>query len=276
MTDVRTGTASASPTQRRSAHHGSFIWYELVTPDPGGAKRFYGAVVGWNVETGKDGYGHLKAGDSFVGGVLRLTDEMELGGARPTWLGYITVDDVDSAVAAIEQDGGQALMPPFDIPDVGRIALVADPQGAPFYVMTPNPPEGHEDKSSEAFSPDKAGRCAWNELSTTDPDAAIDFYARHFGWRQEGGLDMGEMGEYRFLWRESVGIGAVMPKMRETPASAWSYYFRVEDIDAALAAILSGGGRVLQEPVEIPGGEFALNALDPQGAAFGLVGPRKG
>ena len=122
----------------------------------------------------------------FAGGVLPLTDEMQQHGARPTWLGYIGVDDVDAAVAAIEQAGGKALMPAFDIPGVGRIAMVADPQGAPFYVMKPIPPEGRENEQSDVFSVDQPQHVRWNELATTDPDAALDFYGDQFGWGQEG------------------------------------------------------------------------------------------
>ena len=115
----------------------------------------------------------------------------------------------------------------------------------------------------------------WNELATSDPDAAIDFYQRHFGWGQEGGMDMGEMGQYHFVQHDGVGIGAVMPLMPGMPHAIWSYYVGVDDIDRAAEAITDGGGTIIQGPMEIPGGEYSLNATDPQGASFGLVGPRK-
>jgi predicted enzyme related to lactoylglutathione lyase len=259
---------------------GSFIWYELITPDLDGAKRFYDAVVGWDIEArssmpGMD-YRMIRRSDGGnAGGVMPLSDEMRSHGARPVWLGYISVGDVDAAVSAIEADGGKTMMPAWDIPDVGRIAMVADPQGAPFYVMDPKPPAGEEGKGGEVFSMEKPQHVRWNELSTTDPDAAIAFYGKHFGWTQEGDMDMGEMGKYRFIQHDGLGIGAVMPKMRQMPVSLWSYYIGVDDMDRAASAITQGGGQILMEPMEIPGGEFALNAMDPQGAAFGLVGPRK-
>ena len=258
--------------------NGSFIWYELVTPDPGGAKRFYDAVVGWDIEPEPSGdidYRMIRRSDrGNAGGVLRLTDEMREHGARPVWLVYIGVGDVDGMVAAVECDGGKAIMPAFDVPDVGRIALVADPQGAPFYVMTPKPPPSGDGQESDVFSPCAPQHVRWNELSSSDPDAAIAFYTHHFGWRQEGGMDMGEMGQYRFLYLGPDMIGAVMPKMPQMPVSLWSFYIGVDDIDRAAEAIRGGGGTILVEPMEIPGGDFSLNALDPQGAAFGLVGPR--
>lgn len=258
---------------------GSFIWYELLTTDADAAKRFYDAVVGWNVAGQSDfpnGYRMIGRFDGkFAGGLLPISEEMKAHGARPLWLGYVGVDDVDATVAAMERDGAKAMMPPFDIPNVGRVAMIADPDGAPLYLMTPAPPQGAEGQESDVFSTDKAQHVRWNELSTSDPDAAIAFYTRHFGWRQEGDLDMGELGKYRFLYRRETMIGAIMPRMQQMPVSLWSYYIGVDDIDRAAEAVRSGGGTILVEPMEIPGGDYSLNALDPQGAAFGLVGPRK-
>jgi predicted enzyme related to lactoylglutathione lyase len=280
MPEVTDAPRVQSATQSCTSGHGAFIWYELMTPDPRGAKTFYDAVVGWDIDAepapGPVEYRMIKRSDGGnAGGVLRLTDDMATHGARPVWLGYINVDDVDETVASIEQAGGKVLMAASDIPEVGRIAMVTDPQGAPFYVMKPIPPAGNEDKMSDVFSVDQPQHVRWNELSTSDPEAAIDFYKRHFGWSQEGDMDMGEMGKYRFIQQGGVGIGAVMRKMPQMPVSLWSYYIGVDDIDRAVSAIESGGGKLLNGPMEIPGGEYALNGMDPQGAAFGLVGPRK-
>ena len=260
---------------------GSFIWYELMTPDPDAASAFYGKVVGWKVvahsgpESGGMDYRMIVRDDGGnAGGVLGLTKEMCDHGARPCWLGYLYVPDVDAAVAAIEADGGKVQMPATDLA-VGRIAMVTDPQGAPFYLMKPVPPEGRENMESDAFSVCEPQRVRWNELSTTDDLAAIDFYKRHFGWSQEGEMDMGDMGKYRFIQKDGVGLGAIMPKMPQMPVSFWSYYIGVDDIDRAVKEVVNNGGTLLHGPMEIPGGEFALNGLDPQGAAFALVGPRK-
>jgi len=277
VTDAPRG--ATSNLESRTSAQGSHIWYELLTPDPEGAKAFYDAVIGWNIEaqpSGEMDYRMIgRADGGNAGGVMRLTDEMRSHGARPVWLGYVAVDDVDVSVASIEEAGGKALMPAFDIPDIGRIALVSDPQGVPFYVMRPTPPSGNEDKVSDVFSVDQPEHVRWNELSTSDPDGAVDFYARHFGWTQEGDMDMGEFGKYRFVQKDGVGIGAIMARMPDMPVSLWTYYIGVDDIDRAAAAIKDNGGSILNGPMEIPGGEFALNGLDPQGASFGLVGPRK-
>jgi predicted enzyme related to lactoylglutathione lyase len=277
MSDVREASAPVSANENRPA--GGFIWYELMTPDPEGSKAFYDSVVGWTISEGApefNGYRMIGRSDGKqAGGVLPLTDEMKEHGARPVWLGYIHVANVDATVSAIEADGGKAMMPAFDIPNIGRIAMVTDPQGAPFYVMKPTPPADQPDAVSDVFSVDQPQHVRWNELSTSDQDSAISFYTRHFGWVQEGDMDMGQYGRYAFIQQGGVMIGAIMPKMPEMLVSLWTYYIGVDDIDRAAAAITSGGGKILNGPMEIPGGEFSLNGLDPQGASFGLVGPRK-
>ncbi|MEO6582004.1 MAG: VOC family protein [Sphingomicrobium sp.] len=280
MTDTTYAPAQPATNEgSKTSAHGSYVWYELLTADPDGAKAFYDAVIGWNIEaqpSGEMDYRMINRADgSNAGGVMRLTDEMSANGARPTWLGYVAVDDVDASVGSIEKAGGKALKAAFDIPNVGRIALVADPQGAPLYVMTPKPPTDRPDAVSDVFDPMKAQRVRWNELATADQDGAVQFYTSHFGWAQEGGMDMGEMGQYLFVQHGGVGIGAIMRKPPQLPVSLWTYYLGVDDIDRSIAAVTAGGGQILNGPMEIPGGEFSLNGLDPQGASFGLVGPRK-
>ena len=278
MTDVRDAPTSTGQ-QSAESPRGQLIWYELMTPDAEASKAFYDSVVGWQIGEPVaefQGYRMInRSDDRAAGGVLPLTDEMQQHGARPIWLGYIGVDDTDAAVAAIEEAGGKSLMPAMDIPNVGRIAMVADPQGAPFYVMKPIPPADKPNAQSDVFSVDQPQHVRWNELSTTDQDGAIAFYTSQFGWTQEGDMDMGEMGKYRFIQNRGTTIGAVMRKPPQLPVSLWTFYIGVDDIDRATEAVTSGGGRVLHGPMEIPGGEFSLNAIDPQGATFGLVGPRK-
>jgi len=268
-------TEAAVNEGSRTNAHGSFIWYELITPDPDGAKAFYDAVVGWTIgEASPEFNGYRMIGRSdggSAGGVLPLTDEMRQHGARPTWLGYIGVDDVDEAVAAIEKAGGKALMPAFDIPDIGRIALVADPQGVPFYVMKPTPPAGNEDKVSDVFSPDRPGRVSWNELATRDPKAALDFYVSKFGWTKGDVMPMGDMGDYQFITHHGVPLGAMMTAAPENQ-SRWRYYIRVGNVDRAKQAVEAGGGTVIHGPQEVPGGDRILIGTDPQGAEFALVG----
>ncbi|MBA4747311.1 MAG: VOC family protein [Sphingopyxis sp.] len=259
-------------------HHGDFIWYELMTPDAEAAQGFYGGLLGWTFkDSGTPGmdYRLFSAGAAEVGGVMPLTSDMLSGGAHPMWAGYIGVDDVDATVAAIKAAGGSVHMEPWDVPGVGRIAFVADPQGAMFYVMKAL--DGSQTSISFAKYEPKVGHCAWNELASSDPEGAKAFYGGLFHWKQEGEMDMGPLGKYQF-WQAGganpYGVGAVMPLMPGMPMPMWTYYFRVPDIDTAVAYITANGGQLLQEPTEIPGGDFSISALDPQGAGFGLVGPR--
>jgi hypothetical protein len=251
--------------------HGSFIWYELLAPDPDAAAAFYRDVMGWTaVSAGQPGvdYRIFSADGSPVAGHMKLPDGAARLGMRPGWLGYVGVDDVDSAIAGIETAGGKVLMPAMDMEGVGRMALVADPQGVPFYVM-----RGESDESSAAFAPMKAGHCNWNELSTPDQEGALGFYTGQFGWEKGDVMPMGEMGGYQFIHHGGGMIGAIMtnaPGRRP----AWKFAFGVPDIDRAAAKIAAGGGTIDYGPVEVPGGAFAVMAVDPQGAAFMVVGPR--
>ena len=274
MTDVRE-VAPAPNRQDRSGPigQGDFIWYELMTSDAEGAKAFYDAVVGWNIGEAVaeyNGYRMIGRSDGgMAGGVLPITDEMREHGARPGWLGYINVANVDDKVAAIEAAGGRALMPPTDIPNVGRIAMVADPQGAPFYVMKPIPPANEPEARSDVFSPREIQRCAWNELVTTDLDAARRFYPQQFGWELGDVMPMGPMGDYQFIQQDGQMIGAMFAPPDRQPA--WRFCFRVDSLDRSIEAIRSGGGEILFGPTEVPGGGMIIQATDPQGAFFMLI-----
>ena len=273
VTDAPPRAATSKDSQ--TSAQGSHIWYELMTPDPAGAKTFYEAIVpGWSIGDrlpGDQDYRMIGRGDGgFAGGVLGLNDEMRQHGAKPIWLGYIGADDVDGTVARVEAKGGKTLMPAFDIPQ-GRIAMVADPQGNPFYVMKPTPPEGSEKKESDVFSIDQEQRVGWNELSTPDPGAARAFYGDLFGWSSDEFMDMGEYGEYRFFDHQGTRIGAVSGVASGAP-QGWRYYIRVPSIATAAEAVKSGGGTIAMGPHEVPGGGHIIIGHDPQGAEFALVG----
>jgi uncharacterized protein len=253
---------------------GSWVWYELMTPDAAGAKRFYEAVVGWKFvdpQPHTNGYGFITCPDGgMVGGHLELTTEMTDHGARPCWVGYIGVDDVDTSVAAIEAAGGKLLMPARDVPMAGRIAMVADPGGAPFYVMTPTPPPGGGESTAFSEKPNH-GHVGWNELMAGDAADAIAFYTGQFGWTLPEAMDMGPMGKYQFVAQDEVTHGAIMQANAETP-TMWNYYFWVPSIEAAAALIASNGGQVVNGPMDVPGNDWIVNGIDPQGAMFSLVG----
>jgi predicted enzyme related to lactoylglutathione lyase len=275
MSDVRTQDAPTQHNRTGPNPTGDFIWYELMTTDADGAKAFYDALVGWEFGEGSaeyNGYRMINTSDgSFAGGVLPINSEMQEHGARPTWLGYLNVSDVDEKVASIQSAGGKTYMSPSDIPNVGRIAMVADPQGAPFYVMKPIPPAGRENEPSTVFSPTDQGRCAWNELSTSDPVAARQFYGEQFGWTTDNFMDMGENGEYRFIDHHGLTLGAIAGTMGGQ-TSHWRFYFHVPSVGQAKQIAEANGGKIVIGPMEVPGGNQIVVGIDPQGAEFALVG----
>lgn len=254
--------------------HGTPIWYELLTGNREQAIDFYEKVVGWTVgpkpEQGPMDYRMIETGDGAVGGLMELTPDMVSGGAKPGWLFYIGVDDVDASIARIRELGGCVHMGPIDMDGVGRMAMVADPQGVPFYVM-----RGASDEASTAWSSDEMGKCSWNELVAPDPDAARLFYAEVFGWTYPDKMEMPKgMGDYVFIDAAGQSIGAVMGTGPGQPPG-WTFYFRSPDIDAAAANVGERGGTVHAGPMEVPGGDRIIVAADGEGVAFGVVATGK-
>lgn len=257
------------------------IWYELMTPDPGAVADFYRATLGWEIPAegmampNGSNYRMIgRADGGNAGGALALTEGMLAGGARPGWLPYFHVPDVDAAAARATAQGAQTHMPPWTSEGVGRMAMLADPQGAAFYLMDPVPPPGQPDAVSDVFKPGGIGHCQWNELQTPDEPASTAFYTALFGWTAENTMPMGDKGEYRFVEAEGEAIGAINPAMESFKDIGWVPYFGVADIDAALAAAKRNGGTILFDVHEVPGGDFIFAATDPAGAPVGFVGPR--
>jgi predicted enzyme related to lactoylglutathione lyase len=250
--------------------HGTPIWYELTSPDPDAAKAFYEHVIGWTIHDADPGgmdYRMIDTGNQdFVGGLAGMAGEQPPG-TGPGWKFYVGVDDTDAVVAKITAAGGSLISGPHDLPGVGRLALVADPQRIPFYVM-----RGASDETSTVWDRTGMGKCNWNELNTTDQAAANAFYAEMFGWTYPDKMPMGEMGDYVFVRAGDETIGATMNAPPGAPA-AWQFYFRTPDIDAAAEKVTASGGTVHAGPMDVPGGDRIIVASDPHGAMFGVVAP---
>lgn len=253
-------------------HSSTFIWYELMTSDAEAATAFYGAVLGWTVSpAGSPGmdYRLLSTATGNVAGLLAIPPDGAANGMRPGWFGYISVADVDASVKRIVAAGGQSCMPATDIPNVGRIAMVLDPQGAAIYVMTPIG-EG----PSPSFQPGTPGHGAWNELHASDWESALAFYRSEFGFDLVEAMDMGPAGKYALY---NFGSGEPVGGMcnnAQAPKPFWLYYFGVDEIDAAVGRVGANGGEVVMGPHQVPGGAWIVHGRDPQGALFALVGPR--
>ncbi|MBV9395778.1 MAG: VOC family protein [Methylobacteriaceae bacterium] len=249
---------------------GKFVWYELMTSDTKSAESFYRNVVGWN---GKDAgvpgqsYTLLGRGETHVAGLMPIPQDAVAAGARPGWVGYIGVDDVDAYAKRVKDKGGTIHREPADIPGVGRFAIVSDPQGVMFALFkgagTPPP----------AVAPGTPGHAGWHELHARDGEKAFEFYSGMFGWSKAEAMPMGDAGVYQLFAIDGVPVGGMMTKMQQSPQPFWVYYFNVPDIQAAEARVKSGGGHIINGPMQVPGGSWIVQCLDPQGAMFALVAP---
>lgn len=250
--------------------YGTFCWYELMTPDVPAAERFYASVVGWSTRhSGMEGmdYTLAYAGESQVAGLMTLPAEAE--GMPPMWMGYIFTDRIEETLRDIEANGGKICRQPQDIPGIGRFAVASDPHGAVFSLFST------EDEGPQQPGMMTPGHIGWNELMAGDLDSAWEFYSKTFGWTKDTAVDMSDagMGTYQtFAVRGGDAIGGMMTNPPGAPAPPfWGYYFVVEGLDAAGKRVTDGGGQIVMGPMEVPGGAWILNCVDPQGAYFSLV-----
>jgi uncharacterized protein len=244
---------------------GRVLWYELMTTDMKAAETFYAAVVGWTVmpfEGSPQPYDMwVRAGDVQIGGVMTIPEGMNF---PPHWGMYVGVPKLEDAESHIERLGGSALSPVIDVPTVGRMRTMKDPQGAAFSIYEPA-------SAPRPEAEPQLGDVSWHELYTTDAEAALKFYTELFGWRVTEAMDMGEMGKYHMFAR-TLPLGGMMnkpPEMAQVPPH-WGFYVRVPDVHAGGERVKANGGQVLNGPMEVPGGDWIVNCMDPQGAAFSL------
>jgi predicted enzyme related to lactoylglutathione lyase len=251
--------------------HGRFVWYELMTTDPKAAEVFYAEVVGWGtVDASMGGIPYLvfTAGEASVCGLMNLPEEARRMGAAPRWIGYVGVDNVDAAAERIRRLGGVVHLPPTDVPNISRFAVVADPQMAAF-ALSQWPRPGQEQPAA-LKTPLRIG---WHELLAADWEKAFSFYRELFGW-QKVSAEVNTMGTYQMFSAGGQTIGGMSTKPSMVPVPFWLYYFNIDDIDAASERIKAGGGRILEGPLEVSGGGWIARCADPQGAMFALAGMR--
>ncbi len=243
---------------------GRFVWYDLLTTDPDAAVPFYEHVVGWKTQPWENGYTMFVGGQGPLGGTARLPEQAEQMGAPPHWASNVGVADVDATAAKVKQLGGRIFKEPTDYPKVGRLAVIGDPQGAPIHIFTPSQPMVLHDSS-------QSGEFVWSELLTTDHEAAFRFYSAIFGWQKLRDHDMGAMGKYLIYGTAGKELGGMFTKSKDMPMPPlWSYYVQIADLDAAIERAKSKGARLLNGPMEVPGGARIAQLSDPQGAAFAL------
>ncbi len=253
--------------------HGRFVWYELMTSNPDAAQKFYTQAIGWTTQKfdGPMEYTMWVAPSGPVGGVMQLPEEAKKMGAPPHWLAYIGTDNVDATVKRARELSAKVLVEAKDIPNVGRFAVLQDPQGAVFAAF--------KGTKEEPVREGALGEFAWHELYTTDAVAALTFYTDLFGWEKTTAMDMGPMGVYQMYGQGEKTYGGIMkitPDMKGMPPN-WNLYVRVDNADHAVNRIRELGGKIMNGPMDVPGpsGERIAQAIDPQGAAFSVVGPLK-
>jgi uncharacterized protein len=251
--------------------HGRFVWYELMTTDTEAAKAFYAQVVGWDTQDASMpgiAYSLFTAGQTSVGGLIELPEDAKKVGARPSWVGYVGVNDVDATTDRVKQLGGVVHVPPTDIPNVSRFSVVADPQMATFALF-----KWLKADQGQPAELDMLGGVGWHELLAADWEKAWPFYGELFGW-QKAAADLGALGTYQLFSAAGQTVGGMFTKPPTVPAPFWLYYFNVDDIDVAARRVKAGGGQILSGPIEVAGGNRTVQCADPQGAIFALVGNR--
>jgi len=240
---------------------GRFVWHELLTTDTAAAAAFYPKVVPWRTQpSNMPGYTIWMAGGVQVGGLMALPSEA--GGTPPHWLIYVGTPNVDATCSQAQGLGARVVKAPSDIPNVGRFAVLADPQGATFAVFTP--------ASATAPSPPAHGGFSWHELATTDVAAALRFYGTLFGWTKGAGHDMGAMGIYQVFEHGGHQGGGICNVQGPSTPPSWLSYVNVAESSKAVAAAKGAGGRLLHGPIEVPGGSWIALMMDPQGGAFAV------
>jgi predicted enzyme related to lactoylglutathione lyase len=248
-----------------------FFWYDVMTTDPKAAETFYRDVVGWATQdAGAPGYTLFTVDGRGVAGLMAIPEDARQSGVEPAWTGYIQVADVDGTAARLMRAGGHLHKGPIDVPGIIRFAVVADPQGAAFTIAQPL-----SDAASPFPAADTPGTIGWHELRAEDWRSAFAFYENLFGWTLGEAHDMGPMGTYQLFAAGGDAIGGMMTKPPEMAQPHWVYYINVPAIDAAAARIVAAGGTVGNGPMQVPGGQWIVQATDPQGAAFALVAPSR-
>lgn len=266
---------NADPSKEMEAtdtryEQGLFLWYELMTTEEEAARQFYSSVIGWETQAyelaGGSGapYTMWMMGDSAVGGMMEINTAI-MGEMPPHWRAYISVSDVDSAVGRAQSLGATLLGQAFDVTEIGRMAFMNDPQGAPLALFRP------EGDLEQPPWPPAPLTFSWNELATTDYRAAFEFYHEMFGWEELDSFDMGDGWMYLLFGEGERMYGGIFNQPPEQAGtSTWLYYIRVVDIAAALERVRESGGQVLTDPMEVPGGDLVAQCVDPQGAVFAL------
>jgi predicted enzyme related to lactoylglutathione lyase len=251
--------------QRTHYNPGTFSWTDLTTPDQAGAKEFYTGLFGWEAVDNPIGenavYSMMLLDGKPVAAISPQPEQQREAGVPPMWNSYVTVESADDTARRAKELGAHVHAEPFDVLDVGRMAVIQDPQGAFFEPWEPRQHIG-------AGLVNAHGALSWNELATPDVEASGRFYAELLGWEVEPlqGMEM----PYSMI-RTAAGNnnGGIRPAMPPGTPPHWLVYFGCDDIATALGAAEELGARRLSDVIDMGTGKFAP-VQDPQGAIFAL------
>ena len=231
------------------------------------AEEFYKALIGWDTalwEGGEQPYTMWMNGERSVGGVMALPEDAREAGAPPHWLAYIAAPDTDATARRAAELGAEILVPSTEIPEVGKFSVIRDPHGAVFAIHT------SVEETQGREGPPRPGDFSWHELATDDYEAAFGFYTDLFGWEKMEAMDMGGGWMYQMYGQGGEVYGVIFNKPPEMPVSNWLLYIRVEECHRAVEKVKELGGQVMNGPMEVPGGDYVAQCMDPQGAMFAL------
>lgn len=253
--------------EKESYESGTPCWVDLGTPDPAGGKAFYTGLFGWEAADEPAGemgtYTMFRLRGKDVAALHQQREDQVAAGLTPTWLTYVSVDDVDDVAAKVPSAGGTLLGDPFDVMDNGRMAMVVDRGGAVLALWQPMSTIG-------AQIVNEPGSIIWNELATRDTDAAVDFYGDVLGWSGEtADMDGARYTTFQVGDRPVAGMLAMGEEWGDVPPH-WMTYFAVSDVDATVAKVTELGGAVMVPPTDMAVGRFAV-VSDPQGATFSVM-----
>ncbi len=246
---------------------GNFCWIELSTSNQNAAKQFYGGLFGWDANDSPIGpnefYTMFEIGSRAAAAGYTMRVEQREQGVPPHWGIYIEVTDADASAAKAKELGGTVLAAPFDVMEIGRMAVLQDPTGTTFCIW--------QSKSSTGFRiSGVSGTFCWADLSTPDPAKAIEFYSGLFGWKF--GSSEHDSSGYLHIKNGEQFIGGLPPvahRRAGTPPH-WLSYIQVDDVDATATKAEQLGGKLYLAPMSMEGvGRMSVIA-DPQGAVFAI------
>jgi uncharacterized protein len=247
---------------------GSFCWVELATSDQPGAKRFYNELFAWtanDVPIGPDDfYTMFQLRGRDVAAAYTLRPDQKEQGVPPNWMLYVATGDADSTAEKAAGLDGKILAPPFDVFDVGRMAVIQDPTGAVFAVWQAKKHHGVGVASEE-------GSLCWADLNAADPKKAVDFYSQLFDWQTE--VSKNDPSGYLHILNQGNYIGGIPPVLEGQGPSHWLIYYQVSGIDTLIGRANSNGGKTYQPPFTVPETGTMAVLADPQGAVFALFEP---